>query len=89
MESKLLHEMKRKNGALDKQLRISAGDHYTMEGGGFRYSTMYGGMGGNTGQELFLVSVGDEFPPDVVVKKRVKNPALAEKAKNCLVLFHP
>ena len=79
MESKLLQEMKRMNGALDKQLRVSDGDPY-VEGGGFRYNTKYGGMGGNTGEVLILVSVGDEFPADVVVKKRKRNPALAEKA---------
>ena len=29
---------------------------------------------------MILVSVGDEFPPDIVVKKRIKNPALVAKA---------
>ena len=79
MESELLQEIKRINGALDKQLRVLAGDHY-VEGGGFRYYAKYGGMGGNTGEILILVSVGDEFPADIVVKKRKRNLALAEKA---------
>ena len=79
MESKLLQEMKRKNGALDKQLRVSAGDDY-VECGGFRYSTKNGDMRGNMGEALILVSVGDEFPADVVVKNRIKNPTLSKKA---------
>ena len=78
MESKLLQEMKRMNGALDKQLRVPDGDDY-VEGGGFRYYAKYGDMGGNTGEVLILVSVGDEFP---AVKKRKRNPTLAEKATN-------
>ena len=79
MEFVLLQEIKRMNGALNKQLRPSAGEHY-VDGGGFRYNTRYGGIGGNTGEEMIVVSVGDEFPGDIVVKKRIKNSTLAEKA---------
>ena len=46
MESELLQEMKIMNGALDKELRTVAGEHY-MEAGGFRYDTKRGGIGGN------------------------------------------
>ena len=80
MERELLQEMKRMNGALNKQLRLSAGEHY-VECGGFRYNTEYGGIGRNTGEEMIVVSVGDEFPADIVVKKRIKSYTLAEKAK--------
>ena len=77
MESKLLQEIKSMNGALDKQLRPPVGEHY-VECGGFRYSTKNGSISGNKIKNMILVSVGNEFPPDIVVKKRIKNPALAE-----------
>ena len=80
MESDLLQEMKIMNGALDKELRTLAGEHY-VDAGEFRYNTNYGSMGGNTIGTLILVSVGSEFPVDVVVHPRIKNPALAAKAK--------
>ena len=67
------------NGALNKQLRLSASEHY-VECGGFMYNTRYGGIGGNTAEDMIVVSVGDEFPADIVVKKRIKNSTLAEKA---------
>ena len=79
MESELLQEMKRMNGALDKQLRPTAGDHY-VECGGFRYNTKKGNISGNTAQIMFILSVGDEFPADIVIKKRIKNRELAAKA---------
>ena len=81
MESVLLQEMKRMNGALNKQLRLYAGEHY-VECGGFRYNTIHGCISGNTGEVMIVVSVGDEFPADLVVKKRIKNSALTEKATN-------
>ena len=80
MECVLLQEIKRMNGALNKQLRPSAGEH-NVECGGFRYDTIHGDIGGNTGEEMIVVSVGDEFPADIVVKKRIKHSTLAEKAK--------
>ena len=79
MECELLQEIKRMNGALNKQLRLPAGEHF-VECGGFRYNTRSGGIGGNTAEEMIVVSVGDEFPADIVVKKRIKNSAFAEKA---------
>ena len=79
MERKLLQEIKSMNGALDKQLRSLVGEHY-VECGGFRYSTKNGCISGNKIKNMILVSVGNEFPPDIVVKKRIKNPALAEKS---------
>ena len=80
MECELLQEIKRMNGALNKQLRPPAGEHY-VECGGFRYNTKYGYIRGNTAEVMIVVSVGDEFPADIVVKKRTKNYTLAEKAK--------
>ena len=80
MESELLKEMKIKNGVLDKELTIPIGEHY-IKGGRFRYNKKRGGIGGNTSETMILTSVGSEFPVDVVVHPRIKNPALAERAK--------
>ena len=80
MERDLLQEMKIMNGALDKEPRTLAGGHY-MDAGGFRYNTNHGSMGGNTIETMILVSVGSEFPVNVVVRPRIRNPALAEDAK--------
>ena len=79
MECELLQEIKRMNGALNKQLRLYAGEHF-VECGGVRYNTKYGYIRGNTAEVMIVVSVGDEFPADniTVVKKRIKR---AEKAK--------
>ena len=79
MESELLYEMKKMNGALGKQPKLPTGDNW-MEYGGFRYRKQYGDMGGNMGKDMILVSVGNKFPADVVVKSRIKNSALAQKA---------
>ena len=79
MEGVLLYEMKKMNGALDKELTLPTGDQW-MEGGGFRYDKQHGGTGGNTAERMILVSVGNKFPADVVVKQRIKNQALVEKA---------
>ena len=80
MESDLLQEMKIKNGVLDKELRTPVGEHY-VESGGFRYDTNLGSMGGNMCETMILVSVGSEFPVGKIVHPRIKNPALAAKAK--------
>ena len=80
MESDLLQEMKIMNGVLDKEPRKLAEEYY-VEGGGFRYDTNLGSMGGDIGETMILVSVGSEFPVDKVVHPRIKNPALAAKAK--------
>ena len=91
MESDLLQEMKTMNGALDKELRTLAGEIF-VESGGFRYNTSHGCMHGNTIETMILVSAGSEFPVDVVVHPRIKNPALAAKAKQmygCLPFIVP
>ena len=80
MESKLLQEMKIMKGAVDKELRAPTGEHF-MEAGRFRYNTEDGGIGGNMGETMILVSVGSEFPAGKVVHQRKQNCALAEKAK--------
>ena len=79
MESELLYEMKKMNGALGKQPRLPTGDNW-MEAGGFMYHKLRGGMSGNTAEHMILVSVGNKFPADVAVKQRIKNSALATKA---------
>ena len=79
MESSLLLEMKKMNGAVNKQLRAPVGDEY-VEVRGLRYNREYGAVGGNTGEEMILVSAGDEYPADLVVSRRIRNPSLAEKA---------
>ena len=45
------------------------------------YNMKAGGLGGNTARYMVLMSVGDEYPADVVVSQRIKNPSLAKKAK--------
>ena len=79
MESELLHDIKKMNGVLGKQPNVPDGDHY-VECRGIRYNTRRGDVSGNKSEDMILVSVGNEFPPDVVVKQRIKNPALAVKA---------
>ena len=79
MESLLLLEMKKMNGAVDKQRRAPVGDQY-VEVRGLRYYREYGQLGGNTGEVMILVSAGDEYPADLVVSRRIRNPSLAEKA---------
>ena len=80
MESELLQGVKIMNGALDKELRTPVGEHY-VEAGGFRYNTNLGCIGGNTSETMILVSVGNELPVGKIVHPRIKNPALAVKAK--------
>ena len=79
MERLLLLEMKKMNGAVDKQLRAPVGEKY-VEVRGLRYNREYGAVGGNTGEAMILVSAGDEYPADLVVSRRIRNPSLAEKA---------
>ena len=80
MESELLQGMKIMNGALDKELKTPVGIHY-VKAVGFRYNTNLGCMGGNTSETMILVSVGNELPVGKVVHPRIKNHALAKKAK--------
>ena len=68
------------NGAMEKQLRALVGEEYVETSSGLRYNTKHGAIGGNTGEVMILVSAGDEYPADLVVSQRIKNPTLAEKA---------
>ena len=49
MEADILLELKKMNGAVDKQLRAPVGEKY-VEVRGLRYSREYGSVGGNTGE---------------------------------------
>ena len=81
MEGDLLTEMKKVNGVLAKEPRRGIGEHL-IEDGGLRYSRLNGSVSGeDTGQSMILVSVGDEYPVDVMVSHRIKNPSLAKKTK--------
>ena len=79
MERELLLEIKKMNGAVEKQLRAPVGEKY-VEAEGLRYNRENGSVAGNTGEVMILVSVGDEYPADVVVSHRIRNPSLAERA---------
>ena len=71
--------MKKMNGAASKELREVIGEH-RVESTGIMYSIKHGSVGGNTGETMLLVSVGSEFPADISVQPRIKNPANAKKA---------
>ena len=79
LESLLLLEMKKMNGTVDKQLRAPVRDQYA-EVRGLRYNREYGTVAGNTIEVTILVTAGDEYPADLVVSHRIRNPSLAEKA---------
>lgn len=79
IESELLFEVKKTNGAVDTQPKTLVSEQY-VEIDGLRYNTRLGAVGGNTGEAMILVSVGDEYPADLVVTKRTKNPHLVAKA---------
>ena len=79
MERELLLEIRKMNGAVEKQLRAPVGEKY-VEFGGLRYNLENGSAEGNTGEVMILVSVGDEYPADVAVSQRIRNPTMAEKA---------
>ena len=66
-------------GVEGKQLTPPTGEHYVWSRR-IRYNMELGDVGGNTAEEMILVSVGSEFPAGVQVQTRVKNPALAERA---------
>ena len=78
MECKLLQEMKKMNGAVSKELREITGEHYVVSTG-IRYDNRFGSTNGNTAEVMLLVSVGSEFPADISVQPRIKNPANAKK----------
>ena len=80
MECELLLGIKKSSGTLDKKPKPIVGEH-RVEVGGMTYNMQLGGLGGNTGRCMILMSVGDEYPADVVVSQRIKNPSLAKKSK--------
>ena len=47
---------------------------------GIMYDMKQGGVGGNTGEVMVVVSVGSECPAGVSVQPRVRDQALAERA---------
>ena len=79
MERELLLGIKKMNGAVEKQLRAPVGEKY-VEAGRLRYSRKTGSVAGNTGETMILVSVGDEYPAELVVSHRIRKPSLAKKA---------
>ena len=72
--------MKKATGTVNKRSKAIVGDSY-VEVGGMTYNMKYGALRGNTIRYIILMSVGDEYPADVVVSQRIKNPSLAKKAK--------
>ena len=78
-EQELLQELKRLKGAVGKVPTPYVGEEF-VQSRGFRYSTKYGCIAGNTFEAMILVSVGDEFPDRVTVTPRVRDPAMAERA---------
>ena len=79
MECALLQEIKKMNGAVSKELREVTGEHQ-VESTGTMYNIKLGVIAGNTGETMRLVSVGSEFPADISVQPRIKNPTNAKKA---------
>ena len=78
-ERELLQELKRMKGVEGRKLIPSAGEHF-VQSRGIRYDIKRGGVGGNTGEILIMVSVGSQFPAGVQVQPRVRDPARAERA---------
>lgn len=79
MERNLLLQIKKLNGAMDKKPKPHDRDKI-VEIRGLKYNRERGGVGGNTGETMILVSAGDEHPGHIVVEHREKMPALAEIA---------
>ena len=78
-EKKLILEIKRMKGVEGKVPRQVVGEDF-VEFRGIRYNMKYGGVSGNTGETMILVSVGDELPARVVVQRRLRNAEMAERA---------
>ena len=76
MECELLLEIKKTTGTVDKKPEPIVSEHH-VEIGGMTYNLQLGGLEGNTGRCMVLMSVGDEYPADVVVSQRIKNSSLA------------
>ena len=68
-------------GAEGKKLITPTGEDY-VESRGIRYNTVLGNVSGSTREVMILVSVGSEFPAGLQVERRVRDPAIAEKAIN-------
>ena len=79
MEGELLQEMKKMNGAVSKELQELLGE-YQVESTGIMYNIKLGAVGGNRSEKMLLVSVGSEFPADISVQPRIKNPTNVKKA---------
>ena len=79
MESELLQTLKAMKGVVGKKPHPITAEHI-VEFSGIRYNMVNGSVSGNPIEEMILVSVGSEFPADLVVQPRIKNPALAKKA---------
>ena len=80
-ERDLLQEIKRVKGVEGRKPTPPTGKDF-VESRGIRYSMKYGSVAGNTSETMILVSVGSEFQSDIQVKRRVRDPAMAEKAIN-------
>ena len=80
MENELLLDIKKTTRTVDKKPNAPVAEHY-LKVRGMIFNMKTGGLGGNTTRYIVLMSVGEEYPADVVVSQRIKNPSLAKKAK--------
>lgn len=88
MEHKMLLELKIKNGAVNKKLRIPEVEQI-VKFGSLWYNVEMGRLGGNLTELLLLLSAGDEYDDGVVVSKRKENPTEADKHKPSLESLVP
>ena len=68
-------------GVEERKLIPPIGEDF-VESRGIRYDMKYGCISGSTREVMILVSVGSEFPAGLQVERRVRDPAMAEKAIN-------
>ena len=80
-ERDILLEIKRVNGVEGRKPTPPTGKDF-VESRGIRYHMKYGSVSGSTSETMILVSAGSEFQSDIQFKRRVRNPAMAEKAIN-------
>ena len=66
-------------GAEGRKLIPPTGEDF-VESRGIRYNIKHGSVAGSTREAMILVSVGSEFPAGLQVERRVRDPAIAEKA---------
>ena len=76
MEQNLLAELKRRKEVTGQQQ--NAADY--VESRGLWYSMDQGDIAGNTLSVMIIASVGNQFQTGVEIERRIKNPALAERA---------